>query len=319
MRTARALVAALVALLPAVAGCPSNFCLLTVNGRCELSSCSSGEHYDNQQKRCACDAGRVSLGGSCLTPQEANAHCGRGAVWTPQGCAAPTCPPGFLPDFTIEQCVPKSAIDKAAGVGAGQTLACAAGTVLVVNQGQGACVPAAQTCGVDEAWNGQVCAKVQGCAPGFVLDPASRQCAQVSKPPAEDGGVGNVDVVQWSRSTFGPDQGQGSAGLCGPLAKKPLTFGVLAGGAARLVIQTSLTFPNGLTESAVVTTTAIVEASGQPVTPGGAQEVQAAANTLVAPLRGQKARASAPQAVSTVRCMIANGAPPVPVPSTGGA
>jgi hypothetical protein len=142
---------------------------------------------------------------------------------------------------------------------------------------------------------------------------------QVTKPPTEDGGLGTVDVMQWSRTTFGPDQGQASAGLCGPLAKKPLTFGVLPGGAARIVIQTRLSFPNGLAESAVVTTAATVEASGQPVTPHGAQEVQAAADTLVAPLRGQKARASAPQAVGTVRCMIANGAAPISVPSTGGA
>ena len=33
-------------LAPVLSGCPSNFCLLTVNGRCEMSSCGSGQHFD---------------------------------------------------------------------------------------------------------------------------------------------------------------------------------------------------------------------------------------------------------------------------------
>ena len=307
------------ALAPLLSGCPSNFCLLTVNGRCEMSSCGSGQHFDDQRKLCVCDAGRIALGGGCLTPREANAHCGRGAIWTAQGCAAPTCPPGFIADFSVERCVPKSAVDQAAGVAPGQTLACAPGTLLVVNGGQSACVPAAQTCARDESWNGQACAKVQTCAPGFDLDPATRQCAQVARPPAQGDDLASVDVVQWSRSSFGPDGGQGASGLCGPLAKKPLSFGVLAGGSARVVVALRLAFPTGLTDGATVTTIATIEASGQPVIPAGAHEAEAAAETLTSSLRGQKARASAPSVTTTVRCLIVNGAAPVSVPATGGA
>lgn len=306
-------------LAPVLAGCPSNFCLLTVNGRCEMSSCGSGQHFDDRRKLCVCDAGRVALGGGCLTQQEASSHCGRGSIWTPQGCAAPTCPPGFVADFAVERCVEKASVDKAAGVAPGQTLACAPGTVLVVNGGQGACVPAAQTCARDEQWNGQACAKLPTCPPGFDLDPASLQCAQVARPPAQGDDLSSVDVVQWSRSSFGVDGGLGAPGLCGPLAKKPLSFGVLAGGSARVVIAVRLTFPSGLTDGAAVSTVATIEASGQPVLPAGAHEVQAAAETLTSSLRGQKARASAPSVTTTVRCLIVNGAAPVSVPATGGA
>jgi hypothetical protein len=85
------------------------------------------------------------------------------------------------------------------------------------------------------------------------------------------------------------------------------------------VINLGLSFASGLTESATVTTQATVEASGQPVTPQGAQEVQQAADTLVQSLRTQKARASVGQVPSTVKCLIVNAAAPYAVPSTGGA
>lgn len=306
----------LAAVLP---GCPSNMCLLEVNGQCKFSSCGSREQFDAKRKLCVCYPGYITLGGSCLTQAEANKHCGKGAVFTPQGCAPLTCAPGFIADLENDQCVPKSAVDKAAGVGPGQTLACAQGTVLVVTQGQSSCVPAEQTCAKDEAWNGGACVKLPTCQPGYDIDRTTMTCAMISRPPTGGDDLGTVDVTQWARGNFGPNGGQGAPGLCGPLAKKPLTFGVMPGGSIRVVVNVGLSFPNGMVDSASVASGGVVEASGQPVTPKGAAEIQAAAETLVASLKSQKARSSAGQVPTTVRCMIVNAAPPVAVPSTGGA
>lgn len=283
-------------------------CLLEVNGRCEYSTCGYGQAFDNQRKTCVCAAGRMPIGSGCLTQAEAKQYCGKGAFWGPRGCEPIRCNPGLVLDLESEQCVK-------------QTASCAPGTALVVNQGQSACVPVEQSCARDEFFdpNQRACAKLPTCPTGYELDTTSRSCVQVTRQPTQNDDRATTDVAQWSRANFGPEGGPGGPGLCGPLARKPLTFGVLPGGSVRLVISLSLAFPGGVTDGATVASSAIVEASGQPVTPKGAQEIQATADGLLSSLRGQKARATAPQHNTLVKCLIVNGAPPQAVPSTGGA
>lgn len=294
-------------------------CLLTVNGQCKMSSCGSRESFHDTQKRCVCNQGYIPLGGQCLTQLEANKHCGKGGMFTAQGCAPIACAPGFVVDLENDTCVPKSAVDRAAGVGPGQTLGCAPGTALVVTNGQSSCVPVEQTCAKDEAWNGSACLKVPTCPSGQDLDRQTMTCAVVSRPPTGGDAMGTVDVSQWSRSNLGVPSGPGSPGLCGPLARKPLTFGVMPGGSIRVQVSVGLDFADGTVPNVKVETAGMVEASRQPVTAGGAVEIRAAVETLVSTLRAQKARASQPRVSTQVTCMIVNAAPPVAVPSTGGA
>src|SRR5690348_5950809 len=56
------------------AGCPSNTCLLTVNGRCEWSTCPDGAEFVTAKKTCACRSDRIALNGACLTLAEANQY-----------------------------------------------------------------------------------------------------------------------------------------------------------------------------------------------------------------------------------------------------
>lgn len=320
MRFFRAAIAAALLALPlASAACAGNTCLFTYNGVCKLSSCGDRQSFDNTRKVCACSAGYLVVGGRCLTQVEANNYCGKGMMWTPQGCQKMVCNTGFVIDLELNQCVPKAAVDQKAGVGPNQTLSCPQGTQLVVNGGQTSCVPNDQLCSRDEVWNGQGCVKVQQCPTGFDLDRTSMQCVAVSKPPEGNDSLGTVDVVSWSKTNFGPTGGPGAPGLCGQLAKKPLSFGVLPGGSIRVVVSLQLSLPGGLVENAQVRTSGIVEASRQPVIPKGAQEIQIAADSLVQTLRAQKAKATVGEVPTTVTCLIVNGAAPVVVPSTGGA
>lgn len=311
--------AALVASTPLLSGCPSNLCLLTVNGRCELSNCGSGEVFDDRSKRCVCEAGRIAVGSSCLTQSEAKRYCGRGAFWGQRGCQPIVCNQGYVLDEATEQCVPKAAVDQAAGVAPGQTLTCAQGTVLVVSAGSSACVPIEKTCARDEYFDGRMCAKLPPCPTGFELDPVTRQCVQVTQRPSSKDDRAVVDLATWARANYGPDGGPGSQALCGPLARKPGVFGVSPGGSMRVVIPLALSFPQGQTEGAAVMSQGLVEATGTPVTQKGALEIQAAAEEIISSLRAQRARAQPPDLRFTVRCTIVNSAPPMVVPASGGA
>jgi hypothetical protein len=305
------------ALLPNCA----NTCFLEVNGTCQLSSCASGEAFNDKTKRCVCEVGRIPLGGGCLTQGEANKFCGKGAGWTPRGCFPLSCPAGWLLDLETEQCVSKAQIDQQAGMGAGKTLGCAPGTVLVINQGAGSCVPVAQTCAKDEVYDGRGCVKTKSCPQGQVLDATSMSCVQVTRPSAspKDDPTPTVDVMAWSRANYGPEGGTGSTGLCGPIARKPLAFGVAPGGAMRVIVQIGLQFDGGMTDQGRVITSGIVEATGQPVQVQGAAQIQLSADTLLGSLRAQHAHSQPAQLTTVVKCLVVNGAAPEPVPSTGGA
>jgi hypothetical protein len=297
----------MVALLaPGLWGCPSSFCLLTVNGQCELSNCGRGEQFDTQRQVCTCEPGRLVIGGACLNAQEAKQYCGKGAFWGPRGCAPIQCPAGQILDLETEQCGQK-------------TVACAAGTTLVVNGGQAACVPAEQSCNRDEYYSPQGCQKLPTCPGGYEFDTTARTCVLVTKRPQKNDDRASVDVQAWGRANLGQEGGQGSQALCGPLAKKPLAFGVQPGGSIRVVANLALTFPGGLTDAATIQSIGTVEASQQPVTAKGALELQAAAEALMANLRAQQGRASLPGYNTTVKCLITNAAPPQVIPSTGGA
>jgi hypothetical protein len=301
-------------------GC-GNMCLLTVNGQCQYSNCGDGEAWDGARSTCVCNRDRILLGGSCMTQMQANKYCGKGGMWTPQGCVAKTCPPGAILDQETDACVDKAAVDRASGVAAGQTLSCAAGLVLVVTQGQASCIPTSQTCQKDEyfdtARNG--CLKMPTCQTGQVFDAATARCVIIQAPPKTDGGMATVDVVQWSKSNYGTSGGPGAQGLCGPLAKKPLAFGVLPGGSIRVRLTLDLAFANPSAASGQVKTVGFVESTQQPVSAKGAVEIQTAADTLLSSLREQKANASVPNVQTVVTCLIVNGAAPVTVPATGGA
>ncbi len=326
-RRALALVFGILAVAAPLAGCLANVpgvpdCLFIYNGQCQVSTCGAGQAFSDREHRCVCEANRQAIGGACLTSVEAKQYCGKGAYWGPNGCQPIQCREGDILDLSTELCVSKQQVDQQAGVGPGRTLACGPGTVLTINQGQGSCVPVDQSCTRDEYFdpNTRVCTKLPSCPTGSVLDQATRACVQVAQQPAQSGdNRTTVDVNQWAQATYGVNGGQGSPGLCGPLARKPLAFNVMPGGSVRIVVNLTLGFPGSLTDSASVVSPTTIEASGQPVAARGAQEVQTTADGLLNSLRVQKAHTTAGQVSLSVKCLIVNGEAPQTVPTTGGA
>jgi len=323
---------ALAPLLAAVpllaASCRGDACLLKIctNGhcRCSISSCQDGAAYDTKQNRCRCLKGTIPLAGQCLTPEAANAYCGKGFYFeaSVNGCVRATCRPGDELDESTGMCIPHDQVaqvgkNMGVPVGPGEKLGCPAGTKLVVDGPKAACVPLSETCARDETWTGQACAKVTQCPTGSIWDATLRQCVQYAQGSGKS--ELSVNVGQWATANYGPNGGQGTTGFCGQFSKKPWSFGVVEGQTAIVQINVMLSFPGGEVAKGVVQTSTSFAASGNPVPAKGAAEVDAAAKSIFGTLQQGGGRATSPTASTSVKCAVINAAKPVSVPATGGA
>jgi hypothetical protein len=307
--------------LPFSAGCPSNTCLLTVNGRCTWSTCPDGADFDTRRKTCVCQASRVALGGACLTFQAANQYCGKGAHFENGGCAPNRCPPGLEIDQETGMCItPQQASQVASNmgvqVGQNQKLGCPPGEQLVVEGTQAACVPLNQTCGRDEVWDGRACRKAVQCPPGAGLDPPSGTCIKFSS--GADSKEYQVDLPTWARTSYGADGGPGTPGFCGAFNKHPLAFGVRSGASMRVKIGVRVDVPGGEIARASAMTLATVDPGGQQVPAKGAAEVQQAAQALLASLVAGGGKANVASAATNVTCQVVNSSAPTAVSVSGG-
>lgn len=310
-----------------MAGCPSNFCLVKVcragtsDCSCSWSTCPSGSTFDTNRDTCVCERGRTSLGGSCLNAAEANAYCGKGNHFEPRGCVRNLCPAGQEISQDSGMCLPKAQVDQVAQnmgvpIGQNQKLGCPPGLVLVVEgAGAAACVPPQTTCTRDEVWNGQACVKSAQCPPGSIFDPGKSACIAYSKSEEKEF---TVDLQQWAWSSYGPEAGAGTASFCTAFSKKPLAFGVTAGGSARVKVTVALQAPSRQIAQTQVVTSGIIEASGAAVLPKGAAEIQRAAQDTLGTLVVQGGKSTQDTAATHVSCIILNPSAPISVPSTGG-
>src|SRR5262249_23286692 len=159
----------------------------------------------------------------------------------------------------------------------GQTLGCPPGETLVVEGQQASCVPVQQSCARDEAWDGRMCRKLGQCPPGSTCDLPANSCVKCTT------GDQNEDTVDLSTCvrTAG---GAGVSGFCSAFSKHPVAFGVNPGGSIRARIGVQVQVPGGEIGKAQVATMGIVEASGQPIFPKGAAEVQQAAQGILGTL-----------------------------------
>ncbi len=309
-------------------GCPANACFLEIctgkDCHCSLSSCGDGAGFDTRQNRCRCLKGFWDVAGQCLDQQAANRYCGVGYGFSgPQeggpggGCIKLECKPGDTLDLKTGFCIPKAQVAQNAGValGQGQTLGCSAGEVLVVDNGQGACVPASQACAKDETWNGQACSKTVACPTGQAFDLQLGRCVPYA---SSSGDELTVNVQQWAFTTYGPPNGPGAPSFCNAFAKKPLAFGVGSGSSAMVRVNVQLSFPDQDVGKGRAQSTAVFDASGNAVPAGAAGDVQAAVDSSFQALVAGGGKASAANASTTVKCAVVNAGKPVVVPEAGG-
>jgi len=306
------------------AGCPSNTCLLTVNGRCTWSTCPDGADFDTGTRTCLCQPNRIALGGGCLTFEAAHRYCGKGAHFENGGCAPNRCPPGLEIDQETGYCLtPQQTVQVASNmgvqVGQNQKLGCPPGERLVVEGAQAACVPAKQVCGRDEAWDGTVCRKAIQCPPGSGFDVQTNTCIKFATGADSSSKEYVVDLATWVRTSYGPNGGEGTSSFCGAFNKHPLAFGVRAGASIRVRVVVQIQAPDRQIGRAYAMTMAVTDPAGQPVPAKGATEVQQAAESTLGTLLGGGGKANVTSAATTVACQIVNSSPPTAVTVTGGA
>jgi hypothetical protein len=309
-----------------LAGCPSNFCILTVNGRCEWSTCPEGAVYSDARRICVCAANRFSLHGACLTAEAANAYCGRGAHFENGACVPDRCPPGYELDRGSGYCLNPQQAGQVArnmgvSVGQNQKLGCPPGQELVIEGGQAACVPVAQTCGPDERWNGTVCRKIAECPPGSSYDAPSGGCIRIATTSQNTGGSGSytVDLASWVRTAYGPDGGAGTSDFCNTLKKHPIAFGIGPGASQWIRSSVQVQVPGGDVAHARVVTRGTVENTGLSVPAKGGGVVQDAAQAILGTLVAGGGKANVEAGATNVRCQVVNAQAPTAVTVTGGA
>ncbi len=310
----------------ALFGCPSNMCLVKVcdgngtNCRCSWDTCPTGSEFHTGRKTCVCKRGRVSLNSSCMTMAEANAYCGKTARYQNYGCVPITCGPGQELDQNTGTCLAKQQVDQVAQnmgvqVGANERLGCPPGLVLVVENAQAAsCVPPENACGRDEVWNGQACAKLQQCAPGWIFDSSQNTCVAVNTKEDDY----TVDLQAWTVASYGPAGGKGTSAFCSGFNKKPRTFGLGPGTRMQVAVDIQVQSPGRKVIQSQVATNARVVNSGAAVTQPGAVEIQRTAQELIAALRAQGGKTNTDTGHTNIRCTIVHAAQPAPVPASGG-
>ncbi|MFO0614019.1 MAG: hypothetical protein U0414_15610 [Polyangiaceae bacterium] len=307
------------AFIALAAGCPEGACFLKIcngpNCSCAISSCADGAGFDTAQNRCRCLRGYYDVAGQCLDQVHANAYCGKGYAYQNGGCAKLTCRPGDSLDVTTGMCIPKEQVAANAGtsVGQNQQLGCPAGYALVVDNGKPACVPSSSVCAKDEVWNGQACQKTMTCATGSTWDAARGQCVAYSQGGSD--GV-NVDVNTWIQTTYGPNGGAGTASFCSTFAGKPWSFGISEGQSAVIRVQVNAQFPDQDVAKGTLTTQGFYEFNGGPVPPKGAADIQEGAQSSFLALTAGGGRANQTAAMTTVKCVVANGAQAAVVPAS---
>jgi len=228
------------------------------------------------------------------------------------------CKPGDTMDERSGWCVPRDQVAQQTGIqlGQGQKLGCRPGEVLVLNAGQAACVPPAQSCAKDEVWNGAGCQKTGACGTGETFDPALGRCVPYATPSGGAGVV--VNVQQWAFSTYGPLNAPGTPAFCASFAKKPLSFGISPGGSAVVRVTVNLSFPGAEVAKGQAQSATVYDANASPVAAAGGSEVQTSVMSLFQPLVAGGGRASSQTATTTVKCPIVNGSKPVIVPEEQG-
>lgn len=196
----------------------------------------------------ACPAGTFGIAGVCLTHDQAVAYCGKGARPEGGGCAPTACDHDAPTDLASGECIPRLSLRTIEGRrGAPDAEAgCTSDAGLVIEGESMACLPRPLLCGRGATWASGACRPDPVCPAGAIAD-ATGACVTVV------GGTGAdrvLDVGAWIRLVLGPDGGDGTPAVCGPLRERPWRAGVAAHGSATIDVRVDLVFPDNAVSAA---------------------------------------------------------------------
>ena len=239
-----------------------------------------------------CAAGAFPIAGFCMPDEDAKAYCGKGARPEGGGCLPISCAEGEPIDLASGECLPVlsfkrllaeraehddagAAARRGAGGGGGggakeeeadgggnsaearSERDAGAGCLspeagLIVEGTSIGCLSRAFECGRGARWRGGACHADPVCPLGSIVD-AQGGCVTVLQKVR---GEAVLDVGAWIRVMVGPDGGDGSAAICGPLEERPWRAGVIPHGNAKVEVQVDFVFPDNDVKGAKVTVSA---------------------------------------------------------------
>jgi hypothetical protein len=254
----------------------------------------------------SCPRSSLSALGVCLDDEEARAYCGVAARPALGGCTPITCDDAEPVDLATGDCIPALALRKLAGGGREDArVGCAADEAGLVAEGESvACLPRRVTCGRGARWTGAACEADPVCPPGAIADESGGCTAVVHG----DGSDRTLDVGGWIRLVVGPDGGNGSSAVCGPLAPRPWLVPVSSHAVATVEVEVDLIFPDNAVSDARATVKARKRLDPHNTEPGGAIVVAKYMEPLWKSLRRFGGVANASSATVTVRCEVSGGA-----------
>lgn len=187
--------------------------------RCIPLACPAGAKPDGTGE-CSCIDGATAFFGACMGAEALPAFCGKAARPDKGGCAFVPCRPGDVLERASGVCLPtgsQRAMAKTLGIGLydDETLGCDGDAVLVARGEGAACAPVDQSCAAGMRPKKDAgCVALEACAAGTVYRASEDRCVRVVSA-LDDGAL--VDLAQWMVSVFGPDGGEGTTTVCGPL------------------------------------------------------------------------------------------------------
>jgi len=164
------------------------------------------------------------------------------------------CTEGEPIDLASGECVPVLSLRRLEGGGRRSVdldagLGCVnADAGLVVEGDNLACLPHAASCGRGARWKDGACRPDPICPLGTIADPVGACVSVVHR----DHGETLVDVGAWIRTVIGPDGGEGTRAICGPLSERPWRAGVISHGNAVIDVQVDMVFPDNEVKAAHV-------------------------------------------------------------------
>jgi hypothetical protein len=306
----------------ALNGCPKGQCLVRFqetdahgnvkSNKCLLDTCPKNASSQNDQ--CVCNENFVTLGGACVTMDEANKSCGAGNQYSNGGCVAIACPAGQVLNAQTAVCESKAASDQAVAANAGvtlkegQTVGCPAGYTYVVNGKEGACVPNELTCASGTKWDGSKCVAAS-CPAGTAYDASTGQCVKL----ATTGDEKTFSVQAKLKAAMGPD-------FCAPHSKNPSGFNVQPGQSLTIKVIVSVNVPGQNLEQAQLIAVRTTNIGGAELTPQmypGVGRINKQVDEQVLPgIRSLGGKSVEPNATAEVNCVIKRA--PIQVVETHG-
>lgn len=256
-----------------------------------------------------CAPQEFAIAGVCMAPDEAARYCGKGAHPEGGGCRPVACTEGEPIDLSSGECLPllslRRLVTEQGGSLTGDSgVGCKLPEAGLVVEGSSlACLARPSFCGRGARWKDNACHPDPTCPLGAIAD-LEGACVPVVRRSGPDT---IVDVGAWIRVVIGPDGGDGTPTVCGPLVARPWRAGVISHGNAIVDVQLDFVFPDNNVKDAKISIAGHKQADPHNVEASTSVPIARYMEPVTEALRSLGGTSNAASASVRVRCPLEGG------------